>query len=197
MELLEALKEEEEPAKVLLFSYSTALLDILEPFAQSLAYNYLRLDGKTRTESRQDLVERFNSDPDVFLFLISTKAGGVGLNITGANVVIVFDPSWNPSNDLQAQDRAYRIGQRRDVRVYRLITAGSIEENVYLRQVYKQQMSKNAVDGEKATRYFNAVLRHRKGELFGINNMFAVREGKSCLTNGILKRKEAVEQVTN
>ena len=90
-----------------------------------------------------------------------------------------------------------RIGQRRDVRVYRLITAGSIEENVYLRQVYKQQMSKNAVDGEKATRYFNAVLRHRKGELFGINNMFAVRDGKSCLTDGILKRKEAVEQVTD
>ena len=108
LELLEALKEEEEPAKVLLFSTSTVLLDILEPFAQSLAYNYLRLDGKTRTEARQDLVERFNSDPDVFLFLISTKAGGVGLNITGANVVIVFDPSWNPSNDLQAQDRAYR-----------------------------------------------------------------------------------------
>ena len=108
LELLEALREEEEPAKVLLFSYSTALLDILEPFAQSLAYNYLRLDGKTRTESRQDLVEQFNTDPDVFLFLISTKAGGVGLNITGANVVIVFDPSWNPSNDLQAQDRAYR-----------------------------------------------------------------------------------------
>ena len=82
--------------------------------------------------------------------------------------------------------------------MYRLITAGSIEENVYLRQVYKQQMSKNAVDGEKATRYFNAVLRHRQGELFGINNMFAVRDpGKSCLTDGILKRKEAVEQVSH
>ena len=139
LELLGALREEEEPAKVLLFSYSTALLDILEPFVQSLAHNYLRLDGKTRPEARQDLVDQFNSDPDVFLFLISTKAGGVGLNITGANVVIVFDPNWNPSHDLQAQDRAYRIGQTRDVRVYRLITAGSIEENIYLRQIYKQQ----------------------------------------------------------
>ena len=79
--------------------------------------------------------------------------------------------------------------------MYRLITAGSIEENVYLRQVYKQQMSKNAVDGEKATRYFNAVLKQREGELFGIGNMFAVRDGRSSLTDGILKRKEAVEQV--
>ena len=81
--------------------------------------------------------------------------------------------------------------------MYRLITAGSIEENVYLRQVYKQQMSKNAVDGEKATRYFNAVLKQREGELFGIGNMFAIRDGRSSLTDGILKRKEAVEQVTN
>ena len=81
--------------------------------------------------------------------------------------------------------------------MFRLITAGSIEENVYLRQVYKQQMSKNAVDGEKATRYFNAVLKQREGELFGIGNMFAVRDGRSSLTDGILKRKEAVEQVTN
>ena len=81
--------------------------------------------------------------------------------------------------------------------MYRLITAGSIEENVYLRQVYKQQMSKNAVDGEKATRYFNAVLKQREGELFGIGNMFAVRDGRSSLTDGILKRKEAVEQVAN
>ena len=81
--------------------------------------------------------------------------------------------------------------------MFRLITAGSIEENVYLRQVYKQQMSKNAVDGEKATRYFNAVLKQREGELFGMGNMFAVRDGRSSLTDGILKRKEAVEQVTN
>lgn len=67
-------------------------------------------------------------------------------------MVVVFDPSWNPSHDLQAQDRAYRLGQHRDVRVYRLITAGGIEENIYLRQVYKQQLARNAVDGEKARR---------------------------------------------
>jgi superfamily II DNA or RNA helicase len=196
VELLNALQEEEEPAKVLLFSYSTMVLNILEVFVQSKGYNYLRLDGKTRTEVRQDIVDEFNTDPDVFLFLISTKAGGVGLNITGANVVIVFDPNWNPAHDLQAQDRAYRIGQKRDVRVFRLITAGSIEENVYLRQIYKQQMSKSAVDGETATRYFNAVLKHKKGELFGLKNMFAIREnGQRLLTDEILKRNSKVEEV--
>ncbi len=68
----------------------------------------------------------------------SVRAGGIGLNITGANKVVVFDPNWNPAHDLQAQDRAYRIGQTRDVAVYRLITAGTLEENIYLRQVHKQ-----------------------------------------------------------
>ena len=76
---------------------------------------------------------------NVDLFLsIHFRAGGVGLNLTGANVVIIFDPNWNPVHDLQAQDRAYRLGQVRDVKVYRLICSGTIEENIYLRQIYKQ-----------------------------------------------------------
>ncbi len=141
---------------------------------QSLGYDYRRLDGQTRLDARARAVEEFNSDSSIFLFLISTKAGGLGLNLASANAVIVFDPSWNPAHDLQAQDRAYRIGQTRDVRVYRLVTAGrkrssvllgsctinnegftsgTIEENIYLRQVYKQQLFKSAVDGENARRY--------------------------------------------
>ena len=86
-----------------------------------------------------------------------------------------------------------RIGQTRDVRVVRLITAGSIEENVYLRQVYKQQLSSNAVDGENARRYFNAIQGQAKGELFGIKNLFRVRSGLRCLTDDILRRNEEVE----
>ncbi len=133
-----------------------------------------------------------------------SRAGGLGLNITGANVVVVFDPSWNPAHDLQAQDRAYRLGQHRDVRVYRLITAGGIEENVYLRQVYKQQLSRNAVDGEKARRYFEAIQGQAKGELFGVANLFAVRNSDSdpassssvrCLTTEIFRRHERVEEL--
>ena len=107
VELLESFHEDNanEANKVLLFSYTTRLLNILETFVQSKGFDYRRLDGKTPIEARNKLVHEFNSDSSVFLFLISTKAGGLGLNITGANIVIVFDPNWNPSHDLQAQDR--------------------------------------------------------------------------------------------
>ena len=78
--------------------------------------------------------------------MISTKAGGVGLNLTGASRVVIFDPDWNPANDLQAQDRAYRIGQKQDVRVYRLISSGSIEEMKYIRQMYKTQVNNTVLN---------------------------------------------------
>jgi SNF2 family DNA or RNA helicase len=77
------------------------------------------------------LTEEFNADQSIKIFLISTRAGGVGLNITGANKVVIFDPNWNPAHDLQAQDRAFRLGQKRDVSVYRLIAAGTLEEHVH------------------------------------------------------------------
>ena len=99
--LLPALEAEGD--KVLLYSCSTALLDILEAYVESVGYFYCRLDGTTNTQKRQQIVDKFNNDPSIFLFLISTKAGGLGLNITGANSVIIFDPNWNPSYDLQAQ----------------------------------------------------------------------------------------------
>ena len=129
MEVLDSLLPvlEAEEAKVLLFSHSTRLLDILETYAQSKGHCYCRLDGSTKVDTRQKLVDDFNQDPSLFLFLISTRAGGLGLNITGANTVIIFDPNWNPAHDQQAQDRAYRMGQHRDVRVFRLVSAGCIE----------------------------------------------------------------------
>ena len=129
-----------EKAKVLLFSQSARLLDILEDYITGEGLVYRRMDGKTSDTKRQLHIKEFNTNPNVFLFMVTTKAGGVGLNLTGANVVVIFDPTWNPANDLQAQDRAYRIGQRRDVRVYRLLTTATVEENMYLRQIYKQQV---------------------------------------------------------
>ena len=123
---------ESERAKVLLFSYSTTLLTILETYIESKGYSYCRLDGSTKVGARQEMVNQFNRDQGTFIFLLSTKAGGLGLNITGANTVIIFDPNWNPSHDMQAQDRAYRLGQTRDVTVFRLISAGCIEEIIYL-----------------------------------------------------------------
>ncbi|XP_030852582.1 DNA excision repair protein ERCC-6-like 2 [Strongylocentrotus purpuratus] len=197
MQVLEKLLKvfKRENSKVLLFSCYTQLLDILEMFMKTTSYTYRRLDGKTPAHNRQKLVHEFNKDPDIFIFLISTKAGGIGLNLTGANVVVIFDPNWNPTYDLQAQDRAYRIGQHRDVRVYRFVSRGSIEENMYLRQVYKQQIASVAMTTENAKRYFTAVAgdKDQQGEIFGLQNLFALRVDGSCLTKDVIQREEKIE----
>ncbi|XP_064606212.1 DNA excision repair protein ERCC-6-like 2 [Liolophura sinensis] len=181
--------------KILLFSYSTKLLSIVEQYVISVGYEYRRIDGSVSSKKRMDIVREFNNDKNIFICLISTKAGGLGLNLTGANVVIIFDPNWNPSYDLQAQDRAYRIGQRRNVQVFRLVSAGTIEENIYLRQVYKQQLDTVAVEMGNAKRYFHGIQgdKHNKGELFGLKNMFKLQTGEHCLTMDILKRNENLE----
>lgn len=127
------------------------------------------------TNFTQDIVNDFNSNPSAFVFLISTKAGGLGLNITSANKVVIVDPNWNPAYDLQAQDRAYRLGQTRDVEVFRLISAGTIEEIVYARQVYKQQQANIGYNASVERRYFKGVQdqKEMKGEIFGLANLFA------------------------
>lgn len=137
----------EKKSKVLLFSYSTKNMDILERFLKKQRYSYSRLDGSSPMTQRQKIVDNFNLSPNKFVFLISTKAGGLGLNLVSANVVVVFDPNWNVTHDLQAQDRAYRIGQTKRTHVYRLISAGTIEEMIYNRQIYKQQVCLNLRSG--------------------------------------------------
>merc|ERR1712012_468986 len=137
-----------------IFSRSTRLLDILEAclWQQGCSPQVLRLDGTTPTGQRQRLVDEFNTCATRGIFLISTRAGGVGLNLTAASVVVIFDPDWNPFSDLQAQDRSFRIGQTRVVEVYRLLGAGTIEEQVYVRQVWKQQLAAAAIDGQRTAR---------------------------------------------
>ncbi|XP_067424701.1 DNA excision repair protein ERCC-6-like 2 isoform X2 [Emydura macquarii macquarii] len=181
--------------KVLLFSFSTKLLDVLERYCMASGLDYRRLDGNTKSEDRVRIVKEFNSMQDVNICLVSTMAGGLGLNFVGANVVILFDPTWNPANDLQAIDRAYRIGQCRDVKVFRLISLGTVEEMMYLRQVYKQQLHCVVVGSENAKRYFEAVQgsREHQGELFGIHNLFKLQIHGSCLTKDILEREGRVE----
>ncbi|XP_071701581.1 switch 2-like [Rutidosis leptorrhynchoides] len=160
--------------KILLFSYSVRMLDILEKFLIRKGYSFSRLDGSTPTGMRQSLVDDFNSSPSKQVFLISTRAGGLGLNLVSANRVVIFDPNWNPAHDLQAQDRSFRFGQKRHVVVFRLLAAGSLEELVYSRQVYKQQLSNIAVSGKLEKRYFEGVqdCKEFQGELFGISNLF-------------------------
>ncbi|XP_054843425.1 DNA excision repair protein ERCC-6-like 2 [Eublepharis macularius] len=175
--------------KVLLFSFSTKLLDVLEQYCMASGLDYRRLDGNTKAEDRVRIVKEFNSMEEVNICLVSTMAGGVGLNFTGANIVILFDPTWNPANDLQAVDRAYRIGQSRDVKVFRLISLGTVEEMMYLRQVYKQQLHCVVVGSVNAKRYFEAVQgsKDHQGELFGISNLFRLQDHGLCLTKQILE----------
>uniref|UniRef100_G3NVB1 Excision repair cross-complementation group 6-like 2 n=1 Tax=Gasterosteus aculeatus aculeatus TaxID=481459 RepID=G3NVB1_GASAC len=175
--------------KVLLFSLSTKLLDVLESYCMAEGLDYSRLDGATKAKERVQIVKAFNSSSHVNLCLVSTMAGGLGLNFVGANVVVLFDPTWNPANDLQAIDRAYRIGQCRDVTVLRLISLGTVEEVIYLRQVYKQQLQCSVVGRESSRRYFEAVQGHgaHKGELFGIKNLFRLQTEGTCLTRRILE----------
>ncbi|KAJ1033611.1 hypothetical protein NDA13_001598 [Ustilago tritici] len=143
--------------KVLLFSTNMRLLQFIEFFLAREGHNFLRLDGSTPQPRRQQLVNQFNRDSSIFVFVISTTAGGTGLNLTSANRVVVFDPHWNLSHDLQAMDRAYRFGQSRDVYVYRLIGAGSLEEVIYGRQLYKQQQMEIGYNATKERRYFEGV----------------------------------------
>ncbi|KAK5871050.1 hypothetical protein PBY51_003952 [Eleginops maclovinus] len=181
--------------KILIFSLSTKLLDVLESYCMAEGLDYIRLDGTTKAKERVKIVKDFNNSPHINLCLVSTMAGGLGLNFVGANVVVLFDPTWNPANDLQAIDRAYRIGQCRDVTVLRLISLGTVEEVIYLRQIYKQQLQCSVVGKESARRYFEAVQGHgvHKGELFGIKNLFRLQTLGSCLTREILEREGQVE----
>ena len=179
--------------KVLVFSHSVRLLRMLQMLFMQTSYNICYLDGKMSYEDRAKAVDDFNSDSSQFVFLISTKAGGVGLNITSANKVVVVDPNWNPSYDLQAQDRAYRIGQVRDVEVFRLISAGTIEEIVYARQIYKQQQANIGYTASNERRYFKGVQENKeqKGEIFGLANLFAFQENNIVLRDIVNKTNVA------
>ncbi|KAK2015332.1 SNF2 family domain-containing protein [Colletotrichum eremochloae] len=175
--------------KVLVFSHSVRLLRILQHLFHNTSYSVTYLDGAISYEDRQKAVDDFNSDPNQFVFLISTKAGGVGLNITSANKVVIVDPHWNPSYDLQAQDRAYRIGQVRDVDVFRLVSTGTIEEIVYARQIYKQQQANIGYTASSERRYFKGVQQdsERKGEIFGLGNLFTYRENQLVIRDIVNK----------
>jgi len=187
----------ENQDKVLIFSYSVKLLTMLHHLLGTSSYNVAYLDGHLSLDARQEVVDSFNSDPTIFIFLISTRAGGVGLNITSANKVVIFDPSWNPSHDLQAQDRSYRIGQTRDVEVYRLICAGTIEEIVYARQIYKQQQSNIGYQASFERRYFRGVQNDpsRRGELFGVTNLFSFKQDDVVLRDIINKTNVAETKI--
>eukprot|EP00045_Choanoeca_perplexa_P014526 m.171642 g.171642 ORF g.171642 m.171642 type:complete len:1174 (-) comp16707_c0_seq3:41-3562(-) len=172
---------------VIVFSYSTRLLDLVEDMLRRGGLDLLRIDGAVSPKKRQTIVEAFNRG-ESRVILVSTKAGGEGINLTAANRVLILDPCWNPSHDRQAQDRAYRIGQQRDVEVVRLVTLGSMEELVYARQVYKLQLASIAMEGRgDQKRLFDAVQGGENGELFGLDNILAEPEPRSMI-QAVLER---------
>ena len=134
--------------KILVFSQFTSVLDKFGEELKAENIEFYKLTGNTSAMERIELVNRFNHRRDVNVFLISLKAGGTGLNLTGANLVIHFDPWWNPAVESQATDRAYRIGQKRQVEVVKLIAKDTIEEKIILMQEEKQELIGNILSGE-------------------------------------------------
>jgi DNA excision repair protein ERCC-6 len=141
--------------KTLLFAQHRIMLDILQRFLDHLPdIKYRRMDGETPIKNRQDLVDEFNNNPDLHVFLLTTKVGGLGVNLTGANRVIIYDPDWNPSTDIQARERSWRLGQKREVEIYRLMSAGTIEEKIYHRQIFKQFLTNKVLKDPKQRQTF-------------------------------------------
>ncbi|XP_034626951.1 SWI/SNF-related matrix-associated actin-dependent regulator of chromatin subfamily A containing DEAD/H box 1 isoform X1 [Trachemys scripta elegans] len=150
--ILSDLKEKGD--RVVLFSQFTMMLDILEVLLKQQQHRYIRLDGKTQISERIHLIDEFNTDMGIFVFLLSTKAGGLGINLTSANIVILHDIDCNPYNDKQAEDRCHRVGQTREVQVIKLISKGTIEESMLKisQQKLKLEQDMTAVDlGEEGT----------------------------------------------
>ncbi|KAI8995491.1 SNF2 family N-terminal domain-containing protein [Trametes punicea] len=116
--------------RCLIYFQMTRMMDLMEEYLIYRQYKYLRLDGSSKLEDRRDMVMEWQTRPDIFIFILSTRAGGLGINLTAADTVIFYDHDWNPSNDAQAMDRAHRLGQTRQVTVYRLITRGTIDERI-------------------------------------------------------------------
>jgi len=136
-----------EGHRVLIYSQMTRMLDILEDFMWYRKHRYFRLDGSSKLSDRRDMVDDFQKRNDIFVFLLSTRAGGLGINLTAADTVIFYDSDWNPTIDQQAMDRAHRLGQTKQVTVYRLITKGTVEERILKRAKQKHHIQSIVISG--------------------------------------------------
>lgn len=168
MILIEANKNKE---KVVLVSNYTKTLDILQSIVLKLNYEFLRLDGSTNSTTRNDLIKKFNntSFPNNQIFLLSSKSGGVGINLIGASRLILFDNDWNPSNDLQAMSRIHRDGQTKPVFIYRLFTTGSIDEKIFQRQLMKNNLSNQFLNLENSHINLNVFSMEDLKDIFTIH----------------------------
>jgi DNA repair and recombination protein RAD54B len=165
--------------KIVLVSNYTSTLDLLGQHLASLSLPFLRLDGSTPTAQRQDLVDAFNRTPASknFAFLLSAKSGGAGINLIGASRLILFDVDWNPATDLQAMARIHRDGQKKPVKIYRLLMAGGMDEKIYQRQVTKMGLADSVVDGKKNEASFTAQE---------LRDLFRLNLNSACQTHELL-----------
>ncbi|CAJ1062194.1 DNA repair and recombination protein RAD54B [Xyrichtys novacula] len=200
-DLLTAIRQLSPSDRVVVVSNYTKTLDLLQDLCKRMNYTFCRLDGQTPTSQRQRLVDNFNSPySDNFLFLLSSKAGGVGLNLIGASHLVLYDIDWNPANDIQAMARVWRDGQKKTVHIYRLLTAGTIEERIFQRQVSKQGLSGTVVDsgkGAEHTSFSTSELR----DLFSLSDTASLTHDLlncSCSMDGSLQAvlEESREQVS-
>jgi SWI/SNF-related matrix-associated actin-dependent regulator of chromatin subfamily A member 5 len=170
----------ERGSRVLIFSQMTRVLDILEDYMFLRQHRYCRIDGNTPGEEREDQIDAFNADgSDIFCFLLSTRAGGLGINLATADTVVLYDSDWNPQMDLQAQDRAHRIGQKKPVVVYRFVSEGTIEEKVIERAEAKLHLDAMVVQQGRLQEQYKGV---GKDELlamirFGADEIFRSKGG--------------------
>ncbi|KFD54150.1 hypothetical protein M514_04927 [Trichuris suis] len=174
--------------RCLIFTQMARMLDILEIFLSHHGYKYLRLDGATGVERRQVLMERFNEDRRILCFILSTRSGGLGVNLTGADTVIFYDSDWNPTMDAQAQDRCHRIGQTRDVNIYRLICARTVEENILIKANQKRKLGELAIEEGCFRPNF---LRETIREMFYLPDADTTPAGGENVTDGELQQAMA------
>ncbi|XP_052026935.1 DNA excision repair protein ERCC-6-like [Apodemus sylvaticus] len=168
MSLLERLQDEGH--QTLVFSQSRQILNIIERLLKNKRFKTLRIDGTvTHLWEREKRIQLFQQNKEYSVFLLTTQVGGVGLTLTAATRVVIFDPSWNPATDAQAVDRVYRIGQKENVVVYRLITCGTVEEKIYRRQVFKDSLIRQTTgDKKNPFRYFT---KQELKELFTVGDL--------------------------
>uniref|UniRef100_A0A8C5SQZ0 RAD54 homolog B n=1 Tax=Laticauda laticaudata TaxID=8630 RepID=A0A8C5SQZ0_LATLA len=181
-QMLAAIHERGPSERVVVVSNYTQTLNILQEVCQRRGYPYTRLDGSTPVSQRQQIVDSFNSKfCPAFIFLLSSKAGGVGLNLVGASHLILYDIDWNPATDIQAMARVWRDGQRHTVHIYRLLTTGTIEEKIYQRQISKQALSGAVVDFSKGSEHIHFSVEE-------LRNLFTLHEDSNCVTHDLLEQ---------
>lgn len=178
LELIRSMTDE----KCVLVSHYTSTLNILEAYCRKKNYSYYRLDGQTPANRRQEYVNTFNKSTrkQSFIFLLSSKAGGVGINLIGASRLCLIDSDWNPSHDLQSMARCHRDGQKRPVYIYRFLTAGTIDEKIYQRQVTKLGLSSSLIGSGTATSKSDTFTRK------DLRDIFRIHPNTPCHTHDLL-----------